>query len=51
MSDALDVQRASFDFAQDEVELGMPSTVYLIVSEVEGRTIVVPGSSRRSIAE
>jgi hypothetical protein len=28
---------ASFDFAQDEEELDVPSPVYLILSEVEGR--------------
>src|SRR6266849_3194217 len=28
---------ASFDFAQDEVEFDVPSTPYLILSEVEGR--------------
>src|SRR5712691_5908224 len=28
---------ASFDFAQDEVEFDVPSTLYLILSEVEGR--------------
>src|SRR5439155_12571167 len=30
--------RAFFDFAQNEDEFYMPSTVYLILSEVEGRT-------------
>jgi hypothetical protein len=30
-----DEQVAPFDFAQDEVDLGMPSSDYLILSEVE----------------
>jgi hypothetical protein len=34
-----DEQVASFDFAQDEVDLGMSSSDYLILSEVEGRSM------------
>jgi hypothetical protein len=31
--------RAFFDFAQNEDELDVPSTIYHILSEVEGRTV------------
>src|SRR5258708_34611759 len=31
--------RAFFDFAQNEDEFDVPSTTYLILSEVEGRTM------------
>jgi hypothetical protein len=34
-----DEQVASFDFAQDEADLGMPSSDYLILSELEGRSM------------
>jgi hypothetical protein len=47
----VDVQNASFDFAQDEDEPDVPSTICLFLSEVEGRTIVVPGSSGLSIID
>jgi len=33
---------AFFDFAQDEDEFGVPSKIYLILSEVEERTKPVP---------
>jgi len=33
--------RASFDFAQDEEKSDVPSAMYLILSEVEGRTTLM----------
>jgi len=38
--------RAFFDFAQNEDELGMPSTAYLILSEVAVQDAACGGSSR-----
>jgi hypothetical protein len=40
---------ASFDFAQDEEYLDVPSTVYLILSAVEGRTIDMQRLSQPSV--
>jgi hypothetical protein len=37
---------ASFDFVQDEDEFDVPSTIYLILSEVEGRTMMLLASRR-----
>jgi len=43
---ALERRGASFDFAQAEDERGMPSTIYLILSEVAVRDAACGGSSR-----
>jgi hypothetical protein len=45
VSDDLDRRRASFDFAQDEgrsyCHRAMPSVTFFILSEVEGRTMLL----------
>jgi len=38
----LDDDQASFDFAQDEERLRLPFSMDLILSEVEGRTPLMP---------
>jgi len=35
---------ASFDFTQDEEHLTMASAIFLILSEVEGRILLVQGA-------
>jgi hypothetical protein len=44
MGNALHPHRGSFDFAQDEGQLTMASAIFLILSEVEGRILLVQGA-------
>jgi hypothetical protein len=44
MADALHPHRGSFDFAHDEEQLTMASAIFLILSEVEGRNLLVQGA-------